>query len=204
MNPIYQKAFYFKSAHHLHQLPPDFGFEVAFAGRSNAGKSSAINVISGQKSLARTSKTPGRTQQIIFFRLDEEHHLVDLPGYGFAKVPLSVKQHWQQTLERYLHTRTCLRGLILMMDVRHPLMAFDISMLDWCHHSKMPVHVLLTKADKLSHSKASLSLQKVRQHLATLSDNMSVQLFSALKRQGIEEAQQQLDKWLEIEEKPNS
>jgi GTP-binding protein len=204
MNSFYQKAFYFKSAHNLKQLPPDLGFEVAFAGRSNAGKSSAINAITGQKSLARTSKTPGRTQQIIFFQLDEEHHLVDLPGYGFAKVPLSIKQHWQQTLERYLHTRRCLRGLILMMDVRHPLMDFDVSMLDWCLYSNMPVHILLTKADKLSNSKASLSLQKVRQHLATLSENMSVQLFSALKRRGIEEAQRQLDQWLEIEKKIKS
>jgi len=208
MNSIYEKyekAVYFKSVHHLHQLPPDSGFEVAFAGRSNAGKSSAINVITREK-LARTSKTPGRTQQIIFFRLDEERYLVDLPGYGFAKVPISIKQHWQQTLERYLHTRTCLRGLILMMDVRHPLMRFDISMLEWCHHSNMPVHILLTKADKVSHSKGCLSLQKVRQHLATLSEseNMSVQLFSALKRKGIEEAQKYLNQWLEIEEKPKA
>jgi GTP-binding protein len=147
---LYQQAQYFLSTHHFHQLPADVGREVAFAGRSNAGKSSAINAIVGQKSLARTSKTPGRTQQIVFFKLDEERRLVDLPGYGFAKVPLKVKEHWQQLLEKYLHTRESFQGLILMMDIRHPLTEFDQQMLLWCQLSNMPVHILLTKADKLS------------------------------------------------------
>jgi GTP-binding protein len=196
---IYRQASYWLSAHNIAQLPEESGFEVAFAGRSNAGKSSAINAITGQKTLARTSKTPGRTQQIIFFKLDESRRLVDLPGYGFAKVPLAVKQHWQQTLERYLHTRQCLQGLILMMDVRHPLTEFDQQMLNWCSLSNMPVHLLLTKADKLSRSKGSAALQQVRKHLATLSGDMTVQLFSALKRVGIEEAQTRLNGWLKLD-----
>jgi len=197
---IYQQADYFQSAHNIAQLPEDTGFEAAFAGRSNAGKSSAINAITGQKALARTSKTPGRTQQIIFFKLplepNENRYLVDLPGYGFAKVPLAVKQHWQQTLERYLLTRQSLRGLILMMDVRHPLMEFDQKMLNWCSSSNMPVHILLTKADKLGRGKGSAALQQVRKHLTTLPGEMSVQLFSALKRVGVEEAHTRLNGWL--------
>lgn len=196
---FYQKAQYFKSVHQLDQLPPDVGLEVAFAGRSNAGKSSAINVITGQQRLAHTSKRPGRTQQINFFTLDEEHRLVDLPGYGYAKVPLAVKQQWQQTLERYLHTRISLCGLILMMDIRHPLKEFDQHMLHWCQLSNMPVHVLLTKADKLSHQKGNVALQQVQKHLATLKGEMSTQLFSALKRIGIEDVQTRLDEWLKIE-----
>ncbi len=193
---FYRQAEYWLSAHKISQLPEDKGFEVAFAGRSNAGKSSAINVITGQRALARTSKTPGRTQQIIFFKLDDSHCLVDLPGYGFAKVPMAVKLHWQKTLEVYLQTRRSLRGLILMMDVRHPLTPFDEQMLNWCSLSNMPVHILLTKADKLSRGKASASLQQVRQHLKNISGEMSVQLFSSLKRIGIEEATMRLNSWL--------
>jgi GTP-binding protein len=198
MNTIhfYQQAQYFLSTHHFHQLPPDVGREVAFAGRSNAGKSSAINAITGQKSLARTSKTPGRTQQIVFFKLDEERRLVDLPGYGFAKVPLKVKEHWQQLLEKYLHTRESLQGLILMMDIRNPLTEFDQHMLSWCQLSNMPVHILLTKADKLSYGKGCGVLQSVKKRLADLDSEINVQLFSAMKKSGIEEAQNCLNKWL--------
>ena len=198
MSNFYQQAEYWRSAHKISQLPEDKGYEVAFAGRSNAGKSSAINVITGQRTLARTSKTPGRTQQIIFFKLDENHYLVDLPGYGFAKVPMAIKLQWQKTLEIYLQKRKSLRGLILMMDARHPLTPFDEQMLNWCSLSKMPVHILLTKADKLSRGKASASLQQVRQHLKNLSGETSVQLFSALKRIGIEEAIMRLNGWFEI------
>jgi GTP-binding protein len=187
---IYKQAQYLLSAHKLSQLPEDQGIEVAFAGRSNAGKSSAINAITGQRNLARTSKTPGRTQQIVLFTLDEDRRLVDLPGYGFAKVPLALKLHWQKTLERYLHTRQCLRGLILMMDIRHPLTEFDQHMLNWCNQSNMPVHILLTKADKLSYGKATTVLQQVSK---TLSKDNSIQLFSAIKRTGIEEVQTRLN-----------
>ncbi len=194
---IYQRASYWLSAHKVNQLPDDSGFEVAFAGRSNSGKSSAINAITNQKKLARTSKTPGRTQQINFFKLDDEQHrLVDLPGYGFAKVPLAVKLHWQETLERYLQTRQSLRGLVLMMDVRHPLTEFDQQMLNWCNLSNMPVHILLTKADKISRGKGNAVQEKVRQYLATLSGESSVQLFSVLKSVGIEEVQNRLNSWL--------
>ncbi|MCK5715891.1 MAG: YihA family ribosome biogenesis GTP-binding protein [Thiomargarita sp.] len=193
---LYRKASYLISAHNISQLPEDKGIEIAFAGRSNAGKSSAINVITGQNSLARTSKTPGRTQNINLFQLDERRYLVDLPGYGFAKVPLAIKEHWQKTLERYLHTRKSLRGLILMMDIRHPLTEFDQHMLSWCQLSQMPVHVLLTKADKFSHGKGCAVLQKVRHQL---SEGTTIQLFSALKRLGVTEVHQHLDQWFEVE-----
>ncbi len=196
MKSLFQQASYWCSAHTISQLPADNGIEVAFAGRSNAGKSSAINAITKQSSLARTSKTPGRTQQIIFFKLDDSHCLVDLPGYGFAKVPLTVKQHWQRVLERYLHTRHSLQGLVMMMDIRHPLTDFDQQMLNWCGLSNMPVHVLLTKADKISRGKGNTVLQQVQKHLTTLPGEISVQLFSALKRTGIEEAQKRLNDWL--------
>jgi GTP-binding protein len=187
---IYRQAQYLLNAHKLSQLPEDQGIEVAFAGRSNAGKSSAINAITGQRGLARTSKTPGRTQHIVLFTLDEDRRLVDLPGYGYAKVPLAMKLHWQKTLERYLHTRKCLRGLILMMDIRHPLTEFDQHMLNWCNQSNMQVHILLTKADKLSYGKATMVLQQVRKSIA---ENNTIQLFSALKRTGIEEVQTRLN-----------
>ncbi len=198
---FYRQANYLLSAYHLNQAPPDIGAEVAFAGRSNAGKSSAINTITGQKGLARTSKTPGRTQQLIFFTLDQERRLVDLPGYGYAKVPLAVQSQWQQTLERYLHTRESLRGLVLMMDIRHPLTAFDQHLLTWCQLSNMPVHVLLTKADKLSRGQGCATLQQVQkqvtqEHLGEI----TIQLFSALKSQGIAEAKARLDHWLAFTE----
>jgi GTP-binding protein len=196
---IYRQARYWHSAHQLSQLPADSGWEVAFAGRSNAGKSSAINAITGQRRLARTSKTPGRTQQIIFFQLDEHRRLVDLPGYGFAKAPLAVKRQWQQTLEGYLHTRQSLRGLILMMDIRHPLTEFDQQMLHWCQLSTMPVHILLTKADKISYGKANTTLQQINQHLTSRFGAVTVQLFSAWKWLGVPAVHSHLNHWLEIE-----
>ncbi|OUD12513.1 ribosome biogenesis GTP-binding protein YihA/YsxC [Thioflexithrix psekupsensis] len=195
MNHRYRKAEFICSAHTLKQLPDDIGVEVAFAGRSNAGKSSAINAIVDQSRLARTSKTPGRTQQIVFFKIAERQYLVDLPGYGYAKVPLDIKKHWQNTLQRYLNNRQSLKGLMLMMDIRHPLMEFDRQMLIWSQQCAMPVHILLTKSDKLSHNQASATLHKVRAYLNTLSPHLSVQLFSALKRMGIDEARAQLDEW---------
>ncbi|MDM8545565.1 ribosome biogenesis GTP-binding protein YihA/YsxC [Candidatus Venteria ishoeyi] len=201
MSSLYRQANYLCSAHTLAQLPQDQGLEVAFAGRSNAGKSSAINTICQQKRLARTSKTPGRTQQIIFFNLDETRHLVDLPGYGYAKVPMSVKNHWQKVLQNYLISRKSLRGLVLMMDIRHPMTEYDQNMLEWSLNSDMPTHILLTKADKLSRGKGLGVLQKVRQvcqQNETEHTPITVQLFSALKRHGIEEVHQQLNHWLNI------
>ena len=179
------------------QAPPDAGYEVAFAGRSNAGKSSALNALTRRKSLARTSKTPGRTQHLVFFELDGERRLVDLPGYGYAKVPEKVRRHWGLAMETYLSGRESLRGLVLMMDVRHPLTDFDKQMLQWCQHAGMPVHILLTKADKLKRGPATSTLLKVQKTLAE-QHNVSVQLFSALKHTGEEEARAVLDSWLAL------
>lgn len=194
-NPFQQTEF-LTSANALKQLPPDVGSEVAFAGRSNAGKSSALNTITSQRSLARTSKTPGRTQLINFFSINEMQRLVDLPGYGYAKVPEAVKRHWQQVLADYLRSRRSLRGLVLMMDIRHPLKEFDRQMLDWCHHQQMPVHVLLTKADKLSRGAASKTLQELRKVLKESHPLDSAQLFSSLDKQGVDEARTLLSEWL--------
>lgn len=194
----YQTARFLVSAPTLATCPPDTGREVAFAGRSNAGKSSAINALTRQNSLARTSKTPGRTQLINFFTLgdDSERRLVDLPGYGFAKVPESVKLEWQRHLSDYLQHRFSLRGLVLVMDVRHPLSEFDQTLLGWADEKSMPVHILLTKADKLKSGAAKNALQQVRSRLREWEDMVTIQLFSALKKQGIEEAHRCLDHWL--------
>ena len=194
----YRNASFILSAAKLSQLLPDEGGEVAFAGRSNAGKSSAINCLCNQKSLARTSKTPGRTQLINFFRLDEQRRLVDLPGYGYAKVAEDIKRRWQQTMEQYLSTRQSLQGLILLMDVRHPLKEVDQQLLSWCWHVGMPVHVLLTKADKLKRGAAKNTLLEVRRELVAHSpaDLTSIQLFSSLKGVGLDEAHTVLDHWL--------
>ncbi len=187
----------------LADLPADEGLEIAFAGRSNAGKSSAINCITDRKGLARTSGTPGRTQHINFFDLPVEGEplrLVDLPGYGYAKVAKSVRQKWQVTLHRYLETRQSLQGLILMMDSRHPLTAGDQQMLDWCLAANMPVHVLLTKIDKLKRNAAATTLAKVEKALRDHWSIATVQPFSATKRIGIEGAHAQIARWLELEE----
>ncbi len=196
-NPFRQAAF-LTSANKINQLPPDEGAEVAFAGRSNAGKSSALNAITDNRGLAKTSKTPGRTQLINFFALDESHHLVDLPGYGYAKVPLAVKQHWQQVLSTYLLKRQSLKGLVLLMDIRHPLKEFDRQMLDWCQQQQMPVHILLTKADKLKRGAASSTLHKLRKELKPCYPQATAQLFSAHDKQGLEEARRKLEQWLEL------
>ena len=197
-NPArYNIAQFDKSVPRPDQAPADTGLEVAFAGRSNAGKSSALNRLTCQKSLARISKTPGRTQHLVFFRLDDERRLVDLPGYGFAKVPEKVKREWGIQLEKYLQERQSLQGLILLMDVRHPLTEFDQQMLQWSIHANMPVHILLTKADKLKRGAAQNSLLKVKRDIADL-PNVSVQLFSSLKGTGLEDAQAVLDTWLDF------
>jgi GTP-binding protein len=194
----YQTARFLTSAPTLAQCPDDSGAEVAFAGRSNAGKSSAINALTRQKALARTSKTPGRTQLINFFGLgdDTDRRLVDLPGYGFAKVPEQVKLEWQRHLSDYLQRRASLRGLVLVMDVRHPLSEFDQTLLGWADDKGMPVHILLTKADKLKRGAAASALQQVRSRLQEWEDLVSLQLFSSLKGQGIEEVHARLDAWL--------
>ena len=192
----YRRAEFLKSASKLSQCPDDEGWEVAFAGRSNAGKSSAINTLTGNKKLARTSKTPGRTQLLNFFTLSENQRLVDLPGYGFAKVPEAVKREWVRQLEHYLQERRSLRGLILLMDVRRPLQEFDQQMLNWALAASMPVHILLTKADKLKKGPAKSTLLKVRDEIAPHAELVSVQLFSALKKTGINDLCQVLNAWL--------
>ncbi|WP_431483073.1 ribosome biogenesis GTP-binding protein YihA/YsxC [Pseudomonas solani] len=202
-NPIIglcQQARFLISAAKVDQCPPDEGLEVAFAGRSNAGKSSALNTLT-HASLARTSKTPGRTQLLNFFCLDDQRRLVDLPGYGYAKVPIPLKQHWQRHLEAYLSSRESLAGLILMMDIRHPLTDFDRLMLDWSSAGNMPMHILLTKADKLAFGAAKNALLKVQQDIRKgWGEGVTIQLFSAPKRQGIEEAQAVLANWLQLGE----
>ena len=186
------------------RAPPDTGAEVAFAGRSNAGKSSALNVITGQRSLARTSKAPGRTREINFFVVRDDLRLVDLPGYGYAKVSRSVKEQWQHNITRYLETRRSLCGVILLMDVRHPLKEYDRQVLGWCHAAGLQTHVLLTKSDKLKRGPAKATLLQVRKQLATLHPDATVQLFSALTHAGEEEVQQRLDMWLGLDEGPGA
>jgi GTP-binding protein len=196
MKNHYQPAKFQLSAAKLAQLPTDQGKEVAFVGRSNAGKSSALNTITQQKSLARTSKTPGRTQLINVFSVTETQRLIDLPGYGFAQVPLRVKQQWENLLNNYLQYRQSLAGLILIMDIRHPLKPLDEVMLQWCEQQMLPVHVLLTKADKLKHGAQQKTWLQVKQALTAYQNPVSVQCFSAISRLGVEEVRGVLDKWL--------
>ena len=180
--------------------PPDTGFEVAFAGRSNAGKSSAINAITHQRQLARSSKTPGRTQMINFFSVGrDDARIVDLPGYGYASVPEAMKIKWQKELETYLVKRESLVGLVLLTDIRHPLKYFDEQMLHWAKDGQLPVHVLLTKADKLKHGAAKTALLQVKKQLDLLDLPFSIQLFSALKKDGLHELADVLGGWLQLD-----
>ncbi|MDX1796612.1 MAG: ribosome biogenesis GTP-binding protein YihA/YsxC [Hydrogenovibrio sp.] len=195
-HPLYQKAHYLKSAPDLAHCPEDIGYEVAFAGRSNAGKSSALNVITSQKSLARTSKTPGRTQMINFFSCDDQHKLVDLPGYGYAKVNLNVKQAWEAGLSAYIEQRQALKGMILLMDSRMPPTDIDLVMLEWTESIGLPVHILLTKADKLKKGPAQANLLKLKKMLKEEFPHATAQLFSSLKRQGLDQVWQKLDEWM--------
>ncbi|MBU2967738.1 ribosome biogenesis GTP-binding protein YihA/YsxC [Amphritea sp. 2_MG-2023] len=185
------------SASKLSQCPEDTGAEVAFAGRSNAGKSSAINTLTNAK-LARTSKTPGRTQLINFFDTNIEGvRIVDLPGYGYAKVPIAMKEHWQKHLNDYLQNRDCLRGVVLMVDIRHPLKEFDQMMIEWCSEAEMPLHILLTKADKLNRGAAQNALLKMKQALDVKNNALlSIQTFSALKTTGVDQLREHLNHWL--------
>ncbi len=195
-----QKAQFLISAAKVEQCPADEGLEVAFVGRSNSGKSSAINTLT-RANLARTSKTPGRTQLLNFFSLDEHRRLVDLPGYGYAKVPMPLKQHWQKHLEAYLNNRKSLTGVVLMMDIRHPFTPFDRMMLDWAKTDGMPVHVLLTKCDKLTPGAGRTALLGTRKQLQKdWGDIASIQLFSATKRLGTDEAYAKLTAWLQLTE----
>ena len=193
-NNRYRSTVYLHSVHQLAQLPADTGREVVFAGRSNAGKSSVINTLTGQKGLARTSRQPGRTRQINFFAVDTNTRLVDLPGYGYARAPDSLRQHWGQLINAYLERRQCLAGLILIVDIRRSLTEPDRQMLDWCESKSLPAHILLNKADKLSGSASRQALATVARDLG---ENAGVQLFSAAKKQGLDALCQALDEWLQ-------
>jgi len=197
-NSFYRQARFLISAGRASQFPATGGCEVAFAGRSNAGKSSAINTLCDNRSLAKTSKTPGRTRLINFFELDGGRRLTDLPGYGYARVPETMKLEWQSLLEDYLRLQQSLCGMVIIMDIRHPLTAFDRHLLDWCGHYELPVHVLLTKADKLKRGPAQNTLIAVRRELQQSGMNASVQTFSSLKKTGLEELVAKLNEWLEI------
>lgn len=192
----FQQATYLTSATNMQQLPPDEGAEVAFIGRSNAGKSSAINKITNIKQLARTSQSPGRTQMINFFDIDDRHRLVDLPGYGFAKVPIAVKERWQKTTCDYLEQRQSLMGLVLVMDIRHPLKELDQQMIAWTASCGVPLHILLTKSDKLKAGATRKTQMSVEKDLAIYGDAVSVQVFSSLKGVGVDQARQVLTGWL--------
>jgi GTP-binding protein len=194
--PLFQNLTFIQSAQELTDLPPHAGLEIAFAGRSNAGKSSAINALANHNRLAFVSKTPGRTQLINFFRMATGDYLVDLPGYGYAKVPHTVRAHWQGLLEFYLTTRDQLCGLALMMDVRRPLTDLDVLMLNWFIPTGKPVHVLLTKSDKLTPNQGRQTLREVQTALAKSSPLFSAQLFSSTKKTGIDEAEAVLAGWL--------
>lgn len=191
------------AAQRIRQLPADSGREVAFAGRSNAGKSSSLNAIAGRNALARVSKTPGRTQQLVVFELEPGLRLIDLPGYGYAKVPPAMKALWEQTMDEYFRTRRSLSGLVLIMDVRHPLRDFDRQMLEFCAAAAIPVHILLNKSDKLKRGAATNTLLAVQRELeqAQLGE-ISMQLFSALRSTGVDDARKVITRWL-LQEQPD-
>ena len=194
----FRQAVFLGSAARLSQCPTDEGREIAFAGRSNAGKSSALNAICGIRKLARTSNTPGRTQLLNFFARQDGHRLVDLPGYGYAKVPASQREQWGRLVEDYIRDRRSLVGVVLMMDSRHPLKPQDCQLIDWIATLKLPLHALLTKADKLSRGEAARTLAAVCKSLADI-PQAGVQLFSATSGQGVEEARAVLESWYQSE-----
>ena len=199
MSNPFARADYLLAAHNARQLPPDEGHEVAFAGRSNAGKSSALNALCGRNALARVSKTPGRTQQLVYFALPqhEGRHLVDLPGYGYAKVPQDLQAHWQAFIHDYFERRQALRGLVVVMDIRHPLKDYDLQMLGYAMERGLPAHALLTKADKLGRGAAGNVVLAVRKQLQTRwGDSIGVQAYSAESKQGVEQARAVVAGWL--------
>ncbi|WP_336701070.1 ribosome biogenesis GTP-binding protein YihA/YsxC [Pantoea dispersa] len=191
----YHVTHFMLSAPDIRHLPADTGIEVAFAGRSNAGKSSALNTLTNQKSLARTSKTPGRTQLINLFEVVEGKRLVDLPGYGYAEVPEEMKRKWQRALSEYLQKRQALKGLVVLMDIRHPLKDLDQQMVEWAVQSGIPVMILLTKADKLASGARKAQLNMVREASLAFMGDVQVEMFSSLKKLGVDKLRQKLDTW---------
>ncbi len=193
---LFSQAVFYTTVNHIKDLPMHGGREVAFVGRSNAGKSSAINTLANHVRLAYTSKTPGRTQHLNYFALGNDSYIVDLPGYGYAKVPPEAKRHWEALLSTYLQKREELAGLIVIMDIRRPLLELDETMLDWFGTTGRPIHILLTKSDKFSRQQSTLTLMKVKAYLAENYPQCSVQLFSSLKKQGLEQAEAVIAGWL--------
>lgn len=191
----YAKTHFILSAPDITHLPIDTGVEIAFAGRSNAGKSSALNTLTNQKALARTSKTPGRTQLINLFEVEENCRLVDLPGYGYAQVPEAIKRKWQKSLSEYLQKRESLKGLIVLMDIRHPLKDLDQQMIEWAVSVNIPVMLLLTKADKLASGAQKKQVNMVKEAILPFQGDITVAPFSSPKRVGLEALKQKLDEW---------
>ena len=191
----YHKTHFLTSAPNIRSIPEDTGIEIAFAGRSNAGKSTALNALTNQKSLARTSKTPGRTQLINLFEVEPNCKLVDLPGYGYAAVPEKMKIEWQKSLGEYLQKRECLGGLVVLMDIRHPLKDLDQQMIEWAVSADLPVMLLLTKADKLSQSARSKQVKMVREAILPFQGDIQVEVFSAQNKIGIDKLAAKLDSW---------
>ncbi len=196
---LFSLATFYTTVNHIKDLPMHGGREVAFVGRSNAGKSSAINTLANHVRLAYTSKTPGRTQHLNYFSLGNDSYIVDLPGYGYAKVPPEAKRHWEALLSTYLQKREELSGLVVIMDIRRPLLELDETMLDWFATTGKPIHILLTKSDKFSRQQSTLTLMKVKAYLAEHYPQCTVQLFSSLKKQGVEEAEAVIAGWLKAE-----
>lgn len=191
----YAKTHFILSAPNINHLPEDTGIEIAFAGRSNAGKSSALNTLTNQKSLARTSKTPGRTQLINLFEVEPNCRIVDLPGYGYAQVPEEVKRQWQKSLEEYLQYRESLKGIVILMDIRHPLKDLDQQMVQWAVLSNLPVLLLLTKCDKLSSGAQKAQVNMVREAILPFQGNITVEKFSSLKKIGVDALKHKLNEW---------
>ena len=201
--PLFQQATFLTTVAHFRDLPPDSVREVAFAGRSNAGKSSAINTLAGRVRLAYVSKTPGRTQHLNYFTLAEGRYFVDLPGYGYAKAPAEIRAQWEGLIGPYLSKREQLAGLVVIMDIRRPLTDLDLRLIDWFRPTGRPIHILLSKADKVSRQEQTKILRSVKAELATWvgAELYSVQLFSSLKKTGVDEAEGVLAGWLGLENK---
>lgn len=195
----YAKTHFILSAPDISHLPVDSGVEIAFAGRSNAGKSSALNTLTNQKGLARTSKTPGRTQLINLFEVEENCRLVDLPGYGYAQVPEAIKRKWQKSLGEYLQKRESLKGLVVLMDIRHPLKDLDQQMIEWAVSVDIPIMLLLTKADKLASGAQKKQVNMVKEAILPFQGDITVAPFSSPKRIGLEALKQKLDEWFSLQ-----
>ncbi|GAD00284.1 GTP-binding protein EngB [Agarivorans albus MKT 106] len=193
----FQNTHFITSAPNIQAMPEDSGIEIAFAGRSNAGKSSALNTLTRQKSLARTSKTPGRTQLINVFEISEGFRLIDLPGYGFAQVPEEVKKQWQKSLSEYLQDRQSLKGIVVLMDIRHPFKDTDAGLIQWAVDCELPVLALLTKSDKLKQGARKTAILKGRETAKVFGGNVRVEAFSSLKKQGLDVLQNTLVGWFD-------